>query len=569
MILDPVAKRAARRTSQDFVNYQRTRDFGRLPLMAANLEAATHSAPLCLDNAQRHALVLRAWEAINAERQLSGVLAAVSEVLVPLVPFGGVALAELEGCGAYAFHIVDSPGETRGVEEVWRAYVIHPPPVRPSLAYEGSDLRRGHADGRPYVCSDILEKKAWLPHESKLAAVGVRAYVACPLKVLGKPLGVAIFCFGAPMALTHDQLAVLSEVSRPLGVAVANALANEEIRQLREQLEAENIFLRTQLGQAPWFEGIIGDSQPLRRVLDAVEQVAATDATVLITGETGTGKELIARALHRRSPRARGPLIMVNCSAVPETLLASELFGHERGAFTGAVGRRKGRFEQAHGGTLFLDEIAEMPLETQVLLLRVLQQREFERLGGSETLRVDVRIVAATNRDLGEQVRAGRFRDDLYYRLNVFPIHMPALRERRDDIPLLVAHFADKHGTRLGRPITRIERRTLTLLEGYHWPGNVRELENVIERAVIISRGGALRVDRDVLPDPDLKTDMEAQLLSSEREMIESALQSSRGRVAGSKGAANRLGMAPSTLDFRIKRLGIDKFRFRSSSTER
>ena len=508
-------------------------------------------------------------EAINAERRLNGVLAAVSEVLVPFVPFGGVALAELEGCGAYAFHVVDSPGEKRSVEEVWRAYVIHPPPARPSLTYEGSDLRRAHDDGRPYVCSDILEQKAWLPHESKLAAVGVRAYVACPLKVLGKPAGVAIFCFGAPVALTHDQLAVLSEVSRPLGVAVANALANEEIRQLREQLEAENISLRTQLDQAPWFEGIVGDSQPLRRALDAVEHVSATGATVLITGETGTGKELIARALHRRSPRAHGPLVMVNCSAVPETLLASELFGHERGAFTGAVGRRKGRFEQSHGGTLFLDEIGEMPLGTQVLLLRVLQEREFERLGGGEILRVDVRIVAATNRDLGQQVRAGLFRDDLYYRLNVFPIRMPTLRERREDIPLLVAHFAGKHGMRFGRPITRIERRTLKLLEAYDWPGNVRELENVIERAVILSRSGTLRVNRDALPGPALKTNMEAQLEASEREMIESALQASTGRVAGSNGAAKRLGMAPSTLDFRIKRLGIDKFRFRACSTER
>jgi len=319
----------------------------------------------------------------------------VGEVLAPLVPFDGVALTAFEGeqCRPYAFHIVGSTGESRSAEEVWRAYAVNPLPVRSGIPYEGSDMWREHRAGRPYACADVLEKEAWLPHEFKLAAVGVRAYAACPLNVLGNPVGVAIFCRGDAVAFTPQQLSVLSDVSRALAVAVANAMANEEIRKLREQLEAENISLRAQLDQAPWFEEIVGNSPALRRVLDAVEQVAATDATVMITGETGTGKELIARALHRRSPRAHGPLIMVNCSAIPGTLLVSELFGHERGAFTGAVNRRKGRFEQAHGGTLVLDEVAEMPLETQVLLLRVLQEREFERLGGGETLRVDVRIV--------------------------------------------------------------------------------------------------------------------------------------------------------------------------------
>ena len=236
-------------------------------------------------------------------------------------------------------------------------------------------------------------------------------------------------------------------------------------------MEAENISLREQLGQAPWFEEILAHSAELKRVLDTVEQVATTDATVLITGETGTGKELIARAIHRRSSRARGPLVKVNCAAIPETLLASELFGHERGAFSGAVERRKGRFEQAHGGTLFLDEIGELPQEMQVLLLRVLQEREFERLGGTHTLQVDVRLVAATNRDLAEDVRAGRFRSDLYYRLNVFPVHVPPLRERPQDIPPLVAHFAEKYGERFGRKISRVEPQTLDLLKLMAGPG--------------------------------------------------------------------------------------------------
>jgi formate hydrogenlyase transcriptional activator len=308
---------------------------------------------------------------------------------------------------------------------------------------------------------------------------------------------------------------------------------------------------------------MVGDSPSLRRALEAVEQVAATDATVLIAGETGTGKELVARAIHQRSRRAKGPLVKFNCASIPETLLASELFGHERGAFTGAIERRKGRFEQAHGGTLFLDEIGELPQELQVMLLRVLQEREFERLGGSDPIHVDVRIVAATNRDLMEDVRAGRFRSDLYYRLNVFPLRLPPLRERPEDIPLLAAHFAAKHGARFGRSIDRIDRRSMKLLESHHWPGNVRELENVIERATILSRGGVLRIERDTLPQANLIGNMDERLQAQEREAIEYALRASRGRVSGPNGAARALGLAPSTLDLRIKNLGIDKFQYR------
>src|SRR5215510_6664583 len=341
------------------VTFPPIHDFDRLRTMTTETKSAPQLEALPVNDEQRHALVLRAWEAINAERELKGVLAAVGDVLAPLIPFEGVALTGTGGgwCDAYAFHIPHSPHESRGAEEVWHAYALNPLPVRPEIPIEDSDFWREHRAGRPYACADVLKKDAWFPHEFRLAAVGVRAYAACPLNVLGNPIGVALFCRGAPEAFTPQQLAALSDVSRALAVAVANAMANEEIRKLREQLEAENISLRAQLGQAPWFEGIIGDSLSLRRALDGVEQVAATDATVLITGETGTGKELIARALHRRSSRARGPLVIVNCSAIPGTLLASELFGHERGAFTGAVNRRKGRFEQAHGGTLFLDEV--------------------------------------------------------------------------------------------------------------------------------------------------------------------------------------------------------------------
>jgi len=311
---------------------------------------------------------------------------------------------------------------------------------------------------------------------------------------------------------------------------------------------------------------LIGASSKFRALLDEVNLVAPVDSTVLIQGETGTGKELIARALHRRSNRAHGPLVKVNCAAITETLLASELFGHERGAFTGAVERRKGRFEQAHRGTLFLDEIGELSQEMQVLLLRVLQEHEFERLGGCETLHVDVRVVAATNRDLAEQVRAGRFRSDLFYRLNVYPIRMPPLRERPQDIHLLVAHFASKHAARFGRTISRIDRRTMKLLETYSWPGNVRELENTVERAVILSTNGSLRIDGDLLPGTTSTCDVNGQLRKQELETIEATLRECAGRVSGPNGAARRLGLAASTLEFRIKRLGIHKFRHRSAT---
>jgi formate hydrogenlyase transcriptional activator len=522
-----------------------------------------------VDLDQRQALVLRAWEAVSTERELQGVLEAITQVLVPVVPYDGVAIIYFDGVNhdCYAAHIVGFPrreGETLqeyfGRPEFIRKVDV---PIRPLIPYDPRSLKLVK-DGVPYVCNDLFEKEAWYEHDFDLAASGVRAYTSIPMIVRETMIGAAAFSRVAARAFTEYDVAILGDISRALAVAVANALANEEIRKLRDQLEHENVILREQLCRVQKFDEIVGDSPAIRRALDAVEQVAATDATVLITGETGTGKELIARAIHRLSPRAHGPLVKFNCAAIPHTLLASELFGHERGAFTGAVARRKGRFEQANGGTLFLDEIGELPPEMQVMLLRVLQEREFERLGGAETVRVDVRIVAATNRDLAEDARAGRFRSDLYYRLNVFPIHLPPLRERVEDISLLTSHFAAKHGERFGREISRIDRRAMSLLASYHWPGNVRELENVIERAVILSRNGALRVERDVLPGP-LAGDVNERLQTQEREAIESALRASRGRISGPNGAARALGLAPSTLEFRIKRLGIDKFRFRAN----
>lgn len=525
---------------------------------------------------QRHAqaLSLRAWEAVSRERTLQGVLEAVTDVLLPVVPFDSVGIVSFEGGqhDLFAMHIAGTPKRDDETLEEYIRRVSHPTPLdtppRPRIAYPADRPEKAKAR-IPYVCNDLLEREAWFDHEFHLAAGGIRSYTAIPLAAGDKLVGVAPFCRTAQMDFPPEQVMILSEVCRALAVAVDNAVANEELRKLRDRLEAENIALRTVLGQTPWFDDIAGSSTALRQVLQGIDQVAGTDATVLITGETGTGKELVARAIHRHSPRVQGPLIKVNCAAIPETLLASELFGHERGAFTGAAERRRGRFEQADGGTLFLDEVGEMPLETQVMLLRVLQEREFERVGGNRTVRVNVRIVAATNRDLSEQVQAGRFRKDLYYRLNVFPIHVPPLRERPEDIPALVAHFADKHGSRFHRTISRIDAHSLSALGAYNWPGNVRELENLVERAVIVSRDGTLRVERDlsrptILKVPEKKLGLD--LREKEREAIERALHLSKGRVSGPGGAAVRLGMPASTLEFRIRRLGINKHQFRAGA---
>ena len=536
--------------------------------------------------ANRLRMMLRTWEAVSTERELPGVLASLADVLVTLVPFDSIGIIDFtvpndtpdedgELHRLLALHVVGvAPvdGETPEQLASRSERYAQPPPLsetRPLLPYP-SEQKPGELDGEPYTCDDLLEKDGWFRHEHHLAKDGVRSYAAVPLVMRGQVLGVAAFIRLKQRPFPPHERAILKDVSRALSIATANALANEEIRKLRQQLEAENISLREQLGQAPWFEEILANSAELKHALEIVEQVATTDATVLITGETGTGKELIARAIHRRSERARGPLVKVNCAAIPDTLLASELFGHERGAFSGATERRKGRFEQAHGGTLFLDEIGELPQEMQVLLLRVLQEREFERLGGAHTVQVDVRLVAATNRDLAEDVRAGRFRSDLYYRLNVFPVRVPALRERRDDIPPLVAHFAEKYGERFGRPISSIDRKTLDLLQAHNWPGNVRELENTIERAVILSRNGVLSVDPEMLRDAapssaenQTATDDESH---EERAAIESALKSSRGKISGPKGAAKKLNIPASTLEFRIKKLNINKFRFRHAT---
>jgi transcriptional regulator with GAF, ATPase, and Fis domain len=346
--------------------------------------------------------------------------------------------------------------------------------------------------------------------------------------------------------------------------------AIEEIRTLKDQLYKENLALRDEIDRASMFEEIVGASPALQAVLAWVAKVGPTDSTVLITGETGTGKELIARAIHKRSRRSGRAFVSVNCAALAASLISSELFGHEKGAFTGATHRRLGRFELADGGTIFLDEVGELPPETQVALLRVLQEREFERVGGTQPVRVDVRIIAATNRDLKAATASGAFRQDLFYRLNVFPIDVPPLRERGDDILVLVEHLVQRYARIAGKNIRSIDKNTLELFESYDWPGNIRELQNVIERSVILTSGDILRVDESWLSKKPSRHSNSVEVSNArgsdrdeERKIIEAALRGSRGRVSGPLGAAAKLKVPPTTLENKIKALNIRKSLFK------
>jgi formate hydrogenlyase transcriptional activator len=330
-----------------------------------------------------------------------------------------------------------------------------------------------------------------------------------------------------------------------------------------ERLGNETLVLREEIDRSSMFEEIVGSSKPIRQLLMQIEKVAPSDSTVLIVGETGTGKELIARALHRKSKRANRAFVKVNCAAIPQSLIASELFGHEKGAFTGALQRRIGRFEAANGGTLLLDEVGELPMETQIALLRVLQEKELERVGSNHPIPVDVRVIAATNRDLRAAVAAGTFRADLFYRLNVFPIAAPSLRERAEDIPLLVEYFVARYSKESGKVIRHVGRQTMQHLRGYHWPGNIRELQNVVERAVILGETDVFIVEESWLRNESEESSPNrgfSALEDREVEIIEAALAGTHGRISGPSGAAAKLGIPRQTLESKIRRLGIDKY---------
>ena len=388
---------------------------------------------------------------------------------------------------------------------------------------------------------------------------GTIRHVHCVSRPVFGPSGEVVELVGTNMDVTEQYQA-----------KAALEKAFEEIKQLKDELYRENLALKEEIDHASMFEEIVGTSEVLRRVLVQVAKVAPTDSTVLISGETGTGKELIARAIHRRSQRSARAFVSVNCAAIPATLIGSELFGHEKGAFTGATQRRLGRFELAHGGTLFLDEVGDLPQETQIALLRVLQERQFERIGGTQTIAANVRIIAATNRDLKTAVAAGTFRSDLFYRLNVFPIAVPALRERKDDIALLVEYLIERYASKAGKKIKHLHKQTLQLFQDYDWPGNIRELQNVVERAVILCEGETFTVDESWLQFNSPRSNDSAAGLArlgaeEERKLIESALAECRGRVAGPTGAAAKLKIPRSTLETKIRKLGIAKHRFKST----
>ncbi len=423
--------------------------------------------------------------------------------------------------------------------------------------------------GEPLLLAGLAGIEEWIAEPRWWVREGLSSFAAQPLVYRGETLGVlAVF---DRRVLDANDLEWLRVFADHAAVSIANARAFREIEMLRARLEEENAYLREEVTVVLGAGSIIGESPGLRKVLEQIQLVAPSHSTVLVTGESGTGKELVARAIHEHSPRKGRALIKVNCSAVPESLFESEFFGHVRGAFTGAVRDRQGRFELADGGSLFLDEIGDIPLAMQSKLLRVLQEGELERVGDTHTRKVDVRVIAATHRDLRKEVEAGRFREDLFYRLSVFPIEVPPLRERREDIAPLAAHFARRSAERMNRSPPRLTQASLRQLLSHDWPGNVRELQNAVERAVILSRRGPLRfdlpdstsADRRGSPPPEPLLLRREDLRRQERDSIAVALQRTGGKIFGPDGAAELLGMKPTTLASRIKALGISRPRGR------
>ncbi len=538
---------------------------------APSAPSAPASEPLTAEDKYR--LLLEVSEAANSQLDMAAVLEAVAHALAPSIPVGGVSVTTVEG-DSLVPHSLYVQGVERRQGDSFADVVarwLHIPAdqmgshLKPPVPLAGSGTEHVGRTGKAWVCED-LTRETRFPEDSRLLAAGVHSYVRVPLQMRERLVGSMSFSRRTAGPFPPHEVAVFEAVARPIAAAVANALAFEEISRLSRQLQAENLALRQEIDERSMFEEIVGASKALRETLSRVDKVAATAATVLITGETGTGKELVARAIHRRSPRAHRALVAVNCAALPASLIASELFGHEKGAFTGALQRRLGRFELAAGGSIFLDEVGELPPEVQATLLRVLQEGTFERVGGEQPIATDARVIAATNRDLATAVAAGTFRSDLFYRLNVFPIEIPPLRQRREDVPILVEYFAARYAARLGKRFESIEKSSMDRLVAYSWPGNVRELQNVVERAAILSEGEVLRVDEPLIssvavsPAPGLP--LPASLREQERQRIEEALRQAGGRVSGAGGAAALLGVPATTLESRIKRLGIDKRMF-------
>jgi formate hydrogenlyase transcriptional activator len=509
-------------------------------------DVPAHAAPA---SSQQYQVLLAMTEAIVAHRDLRALFHDLAGQLREVVRFDALALVRYDADnGLMHRHMLDH---------------AEPFPVEPPAAFAVDDEPGGQVlrTQQPFILSTLAQAAAWPRYLERVRPLGAESVCILPLTTARQRLGTLVFVSRQPGAYDAVDLDFLRRVATQVAVAFENALAFECIEQLKEKLEKEIIYLEEEIRSDRNFEEIVGESAALRRVLKQVETVAPTDSTVLVVGETGTGKELIARALHQLSPRHERTFVKLNCAAIPSGLLESELFGHEKGAFTGAIMQKIGRFELADQGTLFLDEVGDIPAELQPKLLRVLQEQEFERLGSTRTIRVNVRLLAATNRDLPRMVEDGQFRGDLFYRLNVFPIVLPPLRERRDDIPRLVRHLTQTFARRMGRRIETISADIMHALVQYSWPGNVRELENVIERAVILSPGKALQI-----PVSDLKptagpvpkaTDADVTLADAERQHILRVLRDAEWVLGGANGAATRLGMKRTTLQSKMKKLGI------------
>jgi len=512
---------------------------------------------------ERLQLLLNLTSRITSNLDLREVLRAISANFREVMRCDGAGVwLPGEGAGTFKLYAFDAPvSKGFAKEEV----IITLP--------EDDPARRAFETRKPMVAT--VDEIGW-PGGGEgyrlAAAESVKSACFIPLVNRGRALGDLMIVRLTEGTFTAEDVDFLSQAAGQIAIAIENALAYREISELKDKLAQEKLYLEEEIRSEMNFAEIVGKSSALRKVLKRVETVAPTDSTVLIYGETGAGKELIARAIHDLSPRKSKAFVKLNCAAIPTGLLESELFGHERGAFTGAIAQRIGRFEVANGGTIFLDEIGEIPLELQTKLLRVLQEREFERLGSSRTLRTDARLIAATNRDLEAMVAEQKFRSDLFFRLNVFPIQVPPLRERHGDIPLLVRHFAQQFSKRMNKTIDTISSATMEALSRYHWPGNIRELQNVIERAVITSTGPVLKVDVADLKiskpsSPAEKGSAQGStngglrdtLEETERQQILKALKQSNWVVAGPKGAAAKLGMKRSTLQLRMSKLGISR----------
>jgi formate hydrogenlyase transcriptional activator len=501
---------------------------------------------------QQYETLLAVSEAIGAHRDLGALFHDLAGLLQQLVRFDHLVLVLHDAASnMLRFHILESR-EPLSVQA-------------PPAAYSAEDEPGGLVlrTQKSLIIANITEETRWPRFLERVKPFGVKCFCFLPLTTARSRLGTLVFACKQPAAFDSADVEFLQRIANQVAVAVENALAFDCIEELKDRLEKEKVYLEEEIRTETNFEEIVGESAGLRRVLKEVETVAPTDSTVLIGGETGTGKELIARAIHQLSPRRERTFVKLNCAAIPTGLLESELFGHEKGAFTGAIARKIGRFELAHQGTLFLDEVGDIPSELQPKLLRVLQEQEFERLGSARTIQVDVRLVAATNRDLAQMVADGQFRNDLYYRLNVFPVVLPPLRERSDDIPRLVRHFTQKFARRMGRQIETIPADTMTSLTQYAWPGNIRELENVIERAVILSSGPALHIPLGDLKSPVAPAQAPGgkvvALADAERQHILHVLRETNWTLGGPEGAAARLAMKRTTLQSKMKKLGISR----------